>query len=1772
MKDFIPGFLLEKEIILEESVSLCHGIRLTDHQPVILKFLNSEHPKIDDITSLEREFEMIKSLSISGILRVIELIYYEKNPILIFEDFKGQVLKNFLLENKMQLIIYLQAASALAKALDQLHSNQIVHREINPEHILFDLTSNEVKIINFQNASQDNSVALSKSLLPNFLNYISPEQTGRVNSLVDYRSDLYSLGATFYEMLTKRPIFISENPLELIHQHIAKKPIPPCDIDPSIPKAVSDIVMKLLEKVPEERYQTAYGLKNDLEECLKQLNSSGNIANFALRTHDSLGIFQISHRLYGREKDLEKLKDSCKRCSKGPIEWILLAGYAGVGKTSLVQEMQKSTLKKESYFITGKYDQLQMDVPYKGLVIALTELVHQVLAKPDAILTHFKSKISQALYPNGQLLIDLIPDLELLIGKQTAPPLLNPEESQTRLNLLFKNFINLFHSENCPLVIFLDDLQWANFATLKLVETLLIDQSLREVLIIGAYRNNEVDPSHPLSISIEEVKKNNGIVKIIELHPLSLDDVNQMIADTLSCTVNRVSSLGSLVFQKTGGNPFFLIQFLKNLYYDHHLFFDPVHKQWDWNFDLIKKAGVSENVVDLMTKKIMRFPVETRQILAIAAAIGERFDLESLALVANLSLKETFTLLWKVVEEELIQPIGKNYLIIRSQSYQESGLKGIQIPFQFVHDRIQHAAYHVITEEERQKIHYKIGQYYLQTTSIKNLEEKIFEIVVNLNQAGPLLHPLERIKLAELNLQACRRAKISSAYLAAYNFAAAGRKMLDEGSWDSHYDLTYSLYMESAECAYPIKMFDEIDFLSKIILAKAKNKIDKGKLYVLKINFHTNISKTEEALDEGLECMRLFDIHLSKHPSMIQILKEFLIVKFKMRNLIIEELEYLPPMQDPEKLFLMRLFINTCPPAFISNKPLLTVLTLKMMSLTLDYGNSEFAFFVYSSYAGVLEIGFKDYPTAYKFGKLSLALAEKYDISGHKCRANYVMAIIINHWSNGLASSEEYMNRCYTFGLESGELLFSSYITAFRGFLDGAFYYNLDEAQQKQMRYENAIITAKNQQALNSFLMKKQIINSLKNESFDGLSLTDDSFDEEVFVKETYSNREQKAAFQAYAAYKGMILYLFGHYQKALDLYKIAKPSHLAGVTLLTERELNFYQSLTMIALYPRASMFKRWSFLRQIKKNQKNLKWWSVCCPVNNIHRYTLIEGELARILGDEAKAIKCFENAIELAKENKFTVEEALGNLFIAKIYLAKREEKKAKPYLEKSRYSFYRWGSPAKIRQMEQEFSALLEKKIDQKTKAGSQSAEALDIYSIMKSVNVLSGKIHPKHLLKRMMKVVIENAGADRAILLLEQSGKWMIQAESTCDYDKAKVLQALPIEENASCLPVSIINYVIRTKSDLLLDNPINSGLFGRDTYIQNKEPKSILCMPIMHQNRLYGIVYLENSIAANVFNPNRLEILHLLSEQMAASIDNAMGFSNLAAATKALQESNKKLEGYNRNLEGKVKEKMQSFLNDNARDEKVEKIRRMQYLLAVKEKFESPKILKKNMTERVRSPLGIVDNFSSLSLETFKDLVKCSKDDHLERERLIEQLRNNLNKIQQYGRNAKDVIKASLIELETNSPEQIVSTDLNVILNKCLSKICQNAFFSDISNMKVETHFDPLVSPIQTMPNRFENAWMNIFENVCVDLQEKQIRKKEGFLPTIIVSTKQLEDAVEILIQDNAAKKTKEDFSKDPNLETFLEVILKEYGGDVKVDSKEDESTQVSIRLPKVKK
>ncbi len=1524
----LPGITIHSKIYESLASLVYRGIREQDNCAVIAKVLKQDYPSPQELTRYRQEYEITRFLNIEGVVKAYSQQDYQRTLVILLEDFGGESLECWMRQQldfcPVPLSVFLNMAIAITDTLAKIHGVHVIHKDINPGNIVFNPRTGVVKIIDFGIAtrfSRTNPTFKSLHLLEGTPAYLSPEQTGRMNRMLDYRTDFYSLGATFYELLTGQLPFPTKDLLELVHCHIARPPTPPHELNSTIPQPVSDLILKLMAKNAEDRYQSAWGIKADLERCAQQLAEVGLIEPVPLGLQDVSEQFCIPQKLYGREAKIAALLAAFDRVAgnEGVGEWrsgaaeeditlpphremMLVSGYAGIGKTALVQELHKPITANQGYFISGKFDQFGRNIPYSAIVNALQKLVQQLLSEPEEQVEVWRSRLLTALGSNGQIIIDVIPEVELIIGKQSPIPEVGATEAQNRFNLTFQRFVRAFCAKEHPLVIFLDDLQWIDSATLKLIELILLDEQIQYLFLIGAYRDNELTPTHPLVLTLESMRNQGAVLQEIILTPLTLEPLSQLIAETLHHNPDIVRALAQAVSRKTEGNPFFVGEFLKMLYGENLLTFDAQQLSWQWNLAEIEAQDITDNVVELLLRQLQKLPEATQQVLSIAACVGSEFDLETLAIVCEKSPKAIFQDLLAAIQAGLIQPLSELDEDLLVQEYK------------FLHDRVQQAAYALIDESQKQVVHLQIGRNLLEKTSLEQRSDRLFEIIDHLNQGLELVTARsERTEIARLNLRAGQKAKAATAYEAAFKYFTTGLKLLNSESWQSEYDLTLALYSEAAEAAYLQGCFDEMEQLVEVVLDRAKTVVDKVQAYDSRIQGYLSQGNLKEVLKTGLEALKLLGIDLIENPSQADVQRELESTAALLAEREIEDLINLPEIAAPEPLAAITILSNIGSAAFITLPALWILIICKTVNLSINYGNTIWSPMYYAAYGFVLCGVVQDIELGYKFGQLALTSAERLNNKKGKVRTLRFSGTHIMQWKVHLSNTIPMLADAYQSGVETGDFEcagYAAYNVCYNSFSAGE---ELTQLEQKTATYSKATNQIRRKSPSNWLAILWQTILNLLDRSENPSRLVGRVCNEEEALSHAIAVKDG-TVIQILYLHKVMLCYLFEEHHQAVQTAILAR-KHFEEVSAITFLPIFcFYHSLALLSLSLDASNSEKAAWLNCVNTNQEKMQKWAEHAPMNYLHKFYLVEAEKAGVLGQFLEAEEFYERAIQGARENEYIQEEALAYELAAKHYLARGREKFAQLYMKEAHYCYERWGAMAKVKDLETRYPQFFSQSpvvtyTPIHTTSGTTSARldsAIDLAAVMKAAQALSEIIHLDQLIATLMQVVIENAGAETGALVLLEDDQLTVVAQ--CSGSRQCNLEKIAVTDCAT-IPVPVIYSVERTQETVVFDDAVSEPSLLTDPYIQHQQTRSLLSMPILKQNQLVGILYLENKLSTGVFTRDRLQVLKLLMAQAAISLENARLYEQLADYTETLE---RKVEERTQSLQQEIAERQQT--------------------------------------------------------------------------------------------------------------------------------------------------------------------------------------------------------------------------------------------------------------------
>jgi predicted ATPase/signal transduction histidine kinase/tRNA A-37 threonylcarbamoyl transferase component Bud32 len=1860
----IPGYRIDEQIYAGDKTVVYRGIREQDSHPVILKMMRDEYPNLNEIIQFRNQYTITKNLDICGIVKPYSLEEYGNRYVLVMEDYGGISLSSYINQyptlGQLTLEGFFLIAIAITATLGELHQQRIIYKDVKPANILIHPQTKEVKLIDFSIASllpRETQQLQNINVLEGTLAYISPEQTGRMNRGIDYRTDFYSLGVTFYELLTGSLPFESSDPMELVYCHIAKQPPLLEGRREEVPQVISDIVMKLMAKNAEDRYQSAVGLKYDLEWCFSQWQEKRAIAHFKIAQKDISDRFLIPEKLYGRQSEVETLLAVFDRVAGNreqinqpaelspQSELVLIAGFSGIGKTAVVNEVQKPIVRQRGYFIEGKFDQFQRNIPFFAFVKALQDLMAQILTQSDAQVTQWQTKILAALGDNAQVIIDVIPELKKIIGTQPPVTELFGNAAQKRFNHLFSNFIQVFTTPEHPLVIFLDDLQWADTASLKLLQMLMSEKQIGHLLLIGAYRNNEVSDTHPLMLTLAEIgnSQTQEAITTITLAPLTSTDLNHLFADTLSCTLEKALPLTQIIYQKTQGNPFFSLQMLKTLHTEGQINFAPEIGSWRYDLNQVQTLNLTDNVVEFMVLQLQKLPKTTQNALKLAACIGNTFDLATLAIVYENSLAQTASDLWSALAEGLIIPTSQTYKLFQQENeqikaesrrtfgklsaentslYMTDREKSFQVHaelhslaclqeesksssanllpsqdyiYEFLHDRVQQAAYSLIDETQKKIIHLQIGKLLLQNISTSEKEEQIFEIVNHLNMGLQLLtEPQEQEQLARLNLQAGRKAKASTAYATAAQYLAIAMQLLADDSWVQQYELTLAIYKERSEVEYLNSNFEQSDTLIKQALMQAQSALEQAELYNLLIVQRTLQADYSVAIQYGKKALSLLGINLPEDNINAVIDAEIAAIQVRLKNQKITTILDLPENPNPIYRSAIQLLINLDPSTYITSAlDLYILITVKAVNLSIQYGNVAESAKAYVNYGFLLGSFFGDYRTGYEFGVVAAKIAEIFHNKGQICQVNLLLGSWLNNWIKPTHLAISINNAGYQAGLESGELQFAGY-NLFGNICNQYFQgINLNSIRL----YIGKFLTFA-QQTQNTLLSEilqevKQVIDSLIG-----------NCNYQYSPKSHHVSQTPMALAIAHIL-QAQLAYFQEQYHLALQHITKAERYLPAILGFTTSASYPFCHSLILVALYPQVTPSTQGQYWQSLINHQNQLKIWADNCPENFEHQYLLIQAEIARISKQELEAMNFYDRAIASATANGFTHHVAIANELAAKFWLKKNKTNIAQLYLTESVSAYTQWGATTQVKRLEAHYPQLLQQSISQPeseyhqqitiSSTNTNFSVQLDFAAFLKASQAIAGEIQLEQLLSILMQVMLENAGAKKCVLLLPKNNQLAIAAIAS--FDQGKILSqidvpGLPLEQSQD-IPLTIINYVKRTLEPLVIDDITTQSRFSTDPYIVQHQPRSVLCTPILNQGEWIGLLYLENQLTVGVFTRDRLEVVQLLTTQAAISLENAQLYTDLSKTTAELKQANAQLAEYSHNLEEKVTERTAQL------EQAFKNLQTAQAQLIQNEKMSSLGQLVAGIAHEINNPISFIYGNITPATEYIDDLMRMlqSYRQHypnptpqlqaeiadIELDFITKDLHKLLNSMQVGAERIRDIVM-SLRNFSRLDEAEIKTVDIHEGIDSTLM-ILQNLLQPKAERPEIFfiKEYGKLPA-IECYAGQLNQVFLNIIMNAIEALEYFIIQSKISEKLQIFIRTEVCNlDTIKICIADNgigisdSVKPQIFDpfFSTKPvgkgtglGLSISYQIIVDKHKGQLECQSKPGEGSEFIITLP----
>lgn len=1483
------------------EVALHRGRRTDDGAPVTLKRPRRSPPTPRDVARLRHEYALLRGLELPGVVKAYALESRGDELALVLESPPGRPLDAVLAGGRLPLREALALAAALAEVLAGVHARGVIHKHIKPGNVLVDREPLAVHLLGFELATRLSVEAqrpTSLDALEGTLAYMSPEQTGRMNRSLDLRTDLYSLGATLYHMLTGAPPFVGDDPLELVHCHIARVPAAPRELVADVPEPVSELVMRLLAKAPEDRYQSASGVAADLRECLRQLDASGVISPFALGRHEAAAGLRLPQRLYGRDEELKALRAAAARVRGGASELLLVAGYSGIGKSALVHELQQTIARDGGVFVAGKFDQLARNAPYAPFVQAFRELLRQTLSEGGERLAHAREQILRLADGSAQVLVDLIPELALVIGPQPPVVELGPTEALNRFNRLLDGFVQIFAGGDSPLVLFFDDLQWADPASFKLLLLLLTSRSPRRLLVIGAYRDNEVGPTHPLTSAVEELRGEGHAVHELKVGPLAPHHLGELLADVLASPAEAVAPLARVVGRKTDGNPFFVGFFLRGLYQDG-LLRPGEGGGFTWDLAAIEARDVTANVLEFMGQRLRRCGEATQRALRLAACIGHEFTLAALATICDEPAEATAAALWEALEEGLVVPDSNDYRFA-AQSASERGA-ALDLSYHFAHDRVQQAAYAQVAEDQRAETHLRVGRLLLARLGADPRPDELFDVVDQLNHGAALLvDPDERRRVSALNLAVGRHAKRSTAYAAAAQYLRVGLALLSATAWDDDYAHAYALHCELAECEYLAGEFERAEALFERVHAQARDRVDRAAVYILQMRLYQVAGRYDAGVELGARGLALFGVELPTDDAALQaaVAEEAAAVPVNLAGRPIPSLIDAPRMTDPAHRAILALMVGIVPCAYIGRPQVFPYFGLTAVNFSLRHGNAEESCYAYSVYGLMLVSIFGDAAAGYAFSDLSIRLNERMGDAKLRGTLLHLHGDHLHFWRRPLRTGFPILEQAFHACISAGDLVYASFLafeTVWQHIEVGS---PLREARRVSERFAAFARESRNEPIHQTIRLQQQFIASLAGQVRPGTLLDGDGFDAEQFLGlVTQASFGCGVAF--YHIIRLILLYTFGRHDEARAAAAEARQVLGAVMAMPIEATFHVYESLVLCASSGDVDGAQAASDREVLQANLARLARWAADCPENFEHKHLLVRAEEARICGRPLEAEELYEQAIASARAHGFTQYEALASELCGEFYRRRGRARIAPVYTREAHDAYLRWGAPAK--------AALLARELPSAAPvlAGGDdagldavdlgAAAALDLATVVRLGQALVSEIELDKLLDALMRIMMQNAGGTRVYLLLEREGEFELAAAASAESEVVEVVTGAPLASRPD-VPASLVHHVARTREALVLGDVAGDPRFAGDPALGARAVKSALCLALEHRRRTSGILVVENHLTRDAFSPARVALLQVLCAQAVTAVENALLYRRVVESGQALARVNEGLE------------------------------------------------------------------------------------------------------------------------------------------------------------------------------------------------------------------------------------------------------------------------------------
>jgi predicted ATPase/class 3 adenylate cyclase/tRNA A-37 threonylcarbamoyl transferase component Bud32 len=1440
-----------------------------DGTPVMLK--TPRAPPSDHILErFEREYDLTRRAAGPGVVAALRLEIHDDAPVLVFEDRGGRPLDALLEERRVSLAEALGIGISAARALRDIHAVMIAHKDVNPSNLLLDADNESVRLFNFGIAtglSREQPALCNIRELEGTLKYMSPEQSGRMNRPLDTRTDLYSLGITLYELLTGTPPFDAEEPLELVHAHLAQPALPVHERNGAVPVALSAVIAKLLAKSADERYQTAAGVLADLRRCLSALRETGTCPAFEPGAEDLPDRLRIPQKLYGRDAELARLREAFDRAADGTLGLVFVSGYSGVGKTSLVNELHVPITARGGTFVTGKFDQFNRGSPYASLLTACRGLLRGLLAGTDAEVAAWRERLQGAVASNGGVLTPMLPELGTIIGEQPEAPILPPAEADRRFHTVFRSFVRALASAASPLVLMLDDLQWSDLPTLQLLTSLATDPDTRHLLLVGVYRSNEVDGSHPLALTLEDLERQGVHYHDLHLEPLEASATLALLADTFPASLQPRAPLAALLQEKTGGNPFFLIQFLETLHAKGYILLDPDRHAWTWRLAGIRDEAMTDNVLSFMAAKLGALSPATRRALAIAAVIGNQFDAALIAASLGQPTREVAAMLEPALQEGLI-------LHNDDQASQ----------YRFLHDRVQQAALGLLDETEQASFHLAVGN----ALAAANCEDSRFDLTNHLNLGRSLItDPHARQRLLRLNLDAGIHAGRAAAYRSALDYLQIANELADPEPSDPK--LMLELATETAQASFMLGALDEMDRYCDKVLRNARQVADRLPAWELRLNAAVARNDLVGAIEQGLPILAELGVELPKDPRDHHVLVGLVQTKWALRGRNAAAINALPMAREAGVLAGMRLSMVLMSAAYYARPKLLPLMAFSIVRQTLRHGlapESPFAFAVY----GFLLCTLSDLRGGYAMGELAMQLAGRVPDRRLSNRTEHVFNAHLRIWTQPYRMSRETLRLTFQRGHASGDMeyaCFSAFMSGVLGLYSG---HDLPGLAREMADFSTTVRDLAQETVFYNYAMHQQVTDNLIANVREPWRLEGPVYDERDMLP-LHEQAQDETNLYSFHVIRTSVAYQCNEMEVAFAAAEHCRRWPRAAGSTVISQVFTWYEALTCLwAIASHANKDRRFrlGLRRRAAGALRSLRQWATLAPANHVHRVALVEAEWARVLARGNDAGDYYEEAVRLAKQHGFTSDEALANERAARFYLGANNRTAGYAYLVRARNAWNRWGATSKVARLHEEFPELMSESGGLATELDARTAgmrvQDLDASAIVRATQTISREILLPRLVEALLRLALQVAGGTRAALLMVDDDGPSLTAEADAQGAVRPVTAAGSAEPK---VPESLIRYTLRALEPVVITDARRDAEFASDPWFAKGRARSALCIPIQQQGKALALLYLEHALTEDAFPSERIELLAMLMTHAAISIENARLYENLKTLSSA---------------------------------------------------------------------------------------------------------------------------------------------------------------------------------------------------------------------------------------------------------------------------------------------